>query len=90
MRSAMVAATIRHFSISLGVKMEALEKLENKIVQAVETIELLRMERQELVEEVEALKNEKERLSQQQNEWEAKITSMLEQLTTNTDVTEVS
>ncbi|GLS25224.1 hypothetical protein GCM10007877_09380 [Marinibactrum halimedae] len=70
--------------------MEALEKLENKIVQAVETIELLRMERQELVEEVEALKNEKERLSQQQNEWEAKITSMLEQLTTNTDVTEVS
>ena len=59
--------------------MELLDKLEEKIVLALETIELLNMENEELKEEVAKLKTQNVDLSEQKTNWESKVNSMLNQ-----------
>ena len=59
--------------------MELLDKLEEKIVLALETIELLNMENEELKEEVASLKNQNSDLSEQKTNWESKVNRMLSQ-----------
>ena len=59
--------------------MELLNKLEQKIIMALETIELLNMENEELKEEVAKLKNQNVDLSEQKSNWETKVNTMLSQ-----------
>ena len=59
--------------------MELLDKLEEKILLALETIELLNMENEELKEEVSKLKNQNADLGEQKTNWESKVNSMLSQ-----------
>ncbi len=59
--------------------MELLDKLEEKILLALETIELLNMENEELKEEVSKLKSQNADLGEQKTNWESKVNSMLSQ-----------
>lgn len=59
--------------------MELLDKLEQKIILALETIELLNMENDELKEEVAKLKGHNSDLSDQKSNWETKVNTMLSQ-----------
>ncbi len=59
--------------------MELLDKLEQKIILALETIELLNMENDELKEEVAKLKGQNSELSNQKSNWETKVNTMLSQ-----------
>ena len=61
------------------IAMDLLNKLEEKIILALETIELLNMENDELKLEVEKLQAEKAQLSQQQLQIESKVTTLLTQ-----------
>jgi len=59
--------------------MELLDKLEQKIILALETIELLNMENDELKEEVAKLQGQNSELSNQKSNWETKVNTMLSQ-----------
>ena len=59
--------------------MDLLNKLEEKVILALETIELLNMENDELKEEIAELKKDNVDLSDQKNSWETKVTSLLSQ-----------
>ena len=60
--------------------MDLLNKLEEKVILALETIELLNMENDELKEEIAELKKDNVDLSDQKNSWETKVTSLLSQV----------
>ncbi len=62
--------------------MDLLDKLEAKIILALETIELLNMENDELKQEVEGLKVKNSSLADQKVNWESKVNGMLSQFET--------
>lgn len=59
---------------------ELLQKLEDKIDNAVETIELLRLQNEELEEKNSRLNNENTALKNKQAAWEQNLANMLEKL----------
>lgn len=59
---------------------ELLQKLEEKIDNAVETIELLRLQAEELEEKNSRLNNENTALKNKQAAWEQNLATMLEKL----------
>ncbi len=63
----------------IEIFMDLLDKLEEKIILALETIELLNMENEELKEEVAKLKTQNTDLGEQKTTWESKVNSMLSQ-----------
>jgi FtsZ-binding cell division protein ZapB len=62
--------------------MDLLDKLEAKIILALETIELLNMENDELKQEVTGLELKNASLSDQKVNWESKVNGMLSQFET--------
>jgi FtsZ-binding cell division protein ZapB len=62
--------------------MDLLDKLEAKIILALETIELLNMENDELKQEVAGLELKNASLSDQKVNWESKVNGMLSQFET--------
>lgn len=60
--------------------MQILENLEARVAQAVETIELLRMEKQEMEETIQRISQENERMQEDKQAWEAKLTNLVGQL----------
>ncbi len=62
--------------------MDLLDKLEAKIILALETIELLNMENDELKQEIAGLKLQNTSLSDQKTSWESKVNGMLSQFET--------
>mgnify|MGYP000128150872 CR=1 FL=1 len=62
--------------------MDLLDKLEAKIILALETIELLNMENDELKQEVAGLKTQNASLTGQKVNWESKVNGMLSQFET--------
>lgn len=59
---------------------EMLQKLEDKIDNALETIELLRLQNDELEDKYSKLLNENNALKNKQAAWEQNLTTMLEKL----------
>ncbi|HSX20693.1 MAG TPA: cell division protein ZapB [Gammaproteobacteria bacterium] len=59
---------------------ELLQKLEDKIDNALETIELLRLQNEELEEKYSKLLNENSLLKNKHAAWEQNLTNMLEKL----------
>jgi cell division protein ZapB len=59
---------------------ELLQRLEDKIDNALETIELLRLQSEELEEKYSKLLNENTALKNKQAAWEQNLTNMLEKL----------
>lgn len=59
---------------------DLLQKLEDKIDNAIETIELLRLQSEELEEKYSKLLNENAALKSKQAAWEHNLTTMLEKL----------
>jgi len=62
--------------------MDLLDKLEAKIILALETIELLNMENDELKQEIAGLNLQNASLSEQKASWESKVNGMLSQFET--------
>ena len=62
--------------------MDLLDKLEAKIILALETIELLNMETDELKQEIAGLKLQNVSLAEQKASWESKVNGMLSQFET--------
>jgi cell division protein ZapB len=59
---------------------ELLQKLEDKIDNAIETIELLRLQAEELEEKHSRLMNENSSMKNKYSAWEQNLTTMLEKL----------
>lgn len=62
------------------MSVELLQKLEDKIDNAIETIELLRLQNEELEEKFNRAQQDNTTLKSKQSAWEQNLSSMLEKL----------